>query len=145
MAGPSLLFLLTHARDLAYNQLELEFHQADLHGLAPSHAEIIMLLQNKGRLTMQEIARAIHRDKSTLTVLINKLERKGFVKRVPGLADRRRTYIEPQASCKIVARDIKKIYQRINTRLKTCLPATDRKRLAGHLQALTDGLLARGS
>lgn len=141
MSASSLLLKLNYTRDLAYNLLELEFHQIDMHGLAPSHAEIILFLQSGGRKTMQEIARHIQRDKSTLTVLINKLERKGFVKRVPGLADRRKTYIEPQASCAIVEKEIKKIYNKVNRLLVKDLSASDKKSLAKLLEICRGSLL----
>lgn len=140
MPAASLLIALNHSRDLAYGLLEQEFRQADMHGIGPSHAEIILLLQKQGRLTMQEIAAHIHRDKSTLTVLVNKLERKGFVIRVQGLADRRRTYIEPRPSAAIVEQKINKLYNKINRRISTCLNAKERQDLSRILDLLQSKL-----
>ena len=68
-------------------------NQNGLTGLVPSHGDILAVLYGSGKLTMQDIAKKIHRTKPTITVLVDKLEKLGFVKREKSLEDNRITYI----------------------------------------------------
>ena len=64
-----------------------------LAGLVPSHGDILAVLYVEGKSTMHDIAKKIHRTKPTITVLVDKLEKLGFVKREKSLEDNRITYI----------------------------------------------------
>ena len=48
-------------------------------GLAPSHGDIIAALLKKGELTKTEISNSICRDRSTVTVLVRKLNQLGYL------------------------------------------------------------------
>lgn len=61
--------------------------------LVPSHGYILAVLYQHKKLTMKEIAQKINRTKPTVTVLVNKLEKLGFVKREKSSEDSRLTYI----------------------------------------------------
>ncbi len=61
--------------------------------LVPSHGDILITLYLNGRITMKDIAEKIHRTKPTVTVLVNKLEKLGYVKRETNGDDGRCTYI----------------------------------------------------
>lgn len=50
-------------------------------GLAPSHGDILVCLYKNGKMTMKDIANSIHRTKPTVTVLVDKLEKLGYLKR----------------------------------------------------------------
>ena len=49
-------------------------------GLVPSHGDILICLYQNGKMTMKDIAQKIRRTKPTVTVLVDKLEKTGFVK-----------------------------------------------------------------
>lgn len=49
--------------------------------LVPSHGDILICLYQNSKMTMKDIAQKIHRTKPTVTVLVDKLEKFGFVKR----------------------------------------------------------------
>jgi len=51
-----------------------------MHGLVPSHGEILLTLLIHKELMMKEIAEKINRDPSTVTALVNKLKKSGYVK-----------------------------------------------------------------
>ncbi len=70
-----------------------ELKKNDIVGLVPSHGEILLLLYQNNKMTMKEIANKIHRSKSTVTVLVSKLEKSGFVKREILDTDNRYFYI----------------------------------------------------
>ncbi len=61
--------------------------------LSPSHGDILVNLFLNKEMTMQEIAEKIQRTKATTTVLIDKLEKYGFVKREKSKKDSRYTNI----------------------------------------------------
>lgn len=62
-------------------------------GLVPSHGDILVCLYKKGKMTMKDIADCIHRTKPTVTVLVDKLEKLGYLKREISEKDSRYTNI----------------------------------------------------
>ena len=62
-------------------------------GLVPSHGDILVCLYKNGKMTMKDIANCIHRTKPTVTVLVDKLEKLGYLKRVASDKDSRSTNI----------------------------------------------------
>ncbi|CAM2065335.1 MarR family transcriptional regulator [Sulfidibacter corallicola] len=88
------LFYLTsrlHARTDRFIQTRLNQH--GLKGLVPSHGAILSLLYQRGPMTMAALAEAIDRDRSTVTALVEKLVRSGYVARDPDPDDRRKTRV----------------------------------------------------
>lgn len=61
--------------------------------LKTSYGNIIYTLMNNGDLTMKDLAAKIQRDKSTLTVLIKKLEKNGYVRKIDNPDDARSKFI----------------------------------------------------
>ena len=62
-------------------------------GLAPSHGDILVCLYQNAKMTMKDIADCIHRTKPTVTVLVDKLEKLGYLKREASDKDSRYTYV----------------------------------------------------
>lgn len=60
---------------------------------SPSHGDILVVLYRNDRITMKEISEKIHRTKATVTVLVDKLEKIGLVRREKSSYDSRNTYI----------------------------------------------------
>ena len=85
--------------------------------LAPSHGDILAILYQHSKLTMKEIAEKIHRSKPTVTILVNKLEKFGFVKREKSSEDSRITYIILTSKSK----DFKPIFEKISKDLNKML------------------------
>ncbi|MFC1668853.1 MarR family winged helix-turn-helix transcriptional regulator [Spirochaetota bacterium] len=65
----------------------------DIKGFVPSHGEIIGMLFLKEKLQMKELAEMIDKDKSTVTALVKKLVRFGYVKKIRDKDDNRINYI----------------------------------------------------
>ncbi|WP_366296550.1 MarR family transcriptional regulator [Paenibacillus sp. AN1007] len=64
-----------------------------IHDLATSHGDIIYALYNHQRMTMAEIAKKIRKDKSTVTALVDKLVRTGYVLKERDAADSRIVHV----------------------------------------------------
>lgn len=62
-------------------------------GLVPSHGDILVCLYKNSKMTMKDIANCIHRTKPTVTVLVDKLEKLGYLKREVSNEDSRSTNI----------------------------------------------------
>ena len=58
--------------------------------ITPAQSAILFLLKKKNGQTMSELTQVLSIDNSTLTGLVDRLERVGFVKRNAGRLDRRR-------------------------------------------------------
>jgi DNA-binding MarR family transcriptional regulator len=88
-----LIALISRIRENANKFLLNELKQRGVEGLAPSHGDILTTLYHHETVTMAELAERIHRDKSTVTVLVEKLVKSGYVKKIKSPADRRITNI----------------------------------------------------
>ncbi|WP_313997380.1 MarR family transcriptional regulator [uncultured Paenibacillus sp.] len=64
------------------------------YGLSPSEFTILEVLYNKGRIPLQQIGEKILVTSGSVTYNIDKLEAKGFLKRIPCEEDRRVVYAE---------------------------------------------------
>ena len=51
-------------------------------GLSPSHAVLLYMVNLQGKIQQKEIGELLHLTPSTITRLIDKLERKGYVKKL---------------------------------------------------------------
>ncbi len=71
---------------------ELELRGVE--GLAPSHGDILVALFRNESLSMRDLSETIQRDKSTVTALVNKLVKLGYVEKYKGLVDSRITFVK---------------------------------------------------
>lgn len=89
------VFYISKTRQKMHKFIEKEIKAQGLDDLIPSHGNILTVLYNhKEPLTMKEIAEKIGKDKSTVTVLINHLLYRGYIKKTIHPLDRRVTLIE---------------------------------------------------
>lgn len=71
--------LIGRIRDKANKFLLKELQKLGLKNVAPSHGDILAALFKYEEATMTEISELIHRDRSTVTALVNKLIVLGYV------------------------------------------------------------------
>jgi DNA-binding MarR family transcriptional regulator len=64
-------------------------------GLGPTEEKTLLILSGTGPLTAGEIAERTGLTTASVTSLIDRLEQKGFVRRMRDTADRRRVIVEP--------------------------------------------------
>ena len=70
--------LVANIRNLLKNRLEKDLQE---YGISPSESIIIRRLCEKDNLTQRELAKDTYFKQSSLTLLIDKLEKKGMVER----------------------------------------------------------------
>lgn len=74
--------------------IESELKKREVHDLEASHGTILNILyRHEGKLPMKDISEKARRSKSTITQLIDRLSKSGYVKREQSDEDRRVFYI----------------------------------------------------
>lgn len=72
-----------------------ELKKHNLEGLAPSHGDILILLyDNEEGVPMNKITSSINKDKSTVTALVNKLEKMNLLVKFKNDTDSRSTMVK---------------------------------------------------
>ncbi len=66
-------------RDLAHKVIIKELVERGHEGLAPSHGDILSVLIFSGEMTKTEVSKRVKRKRSTVTTLLQKLERLGYI------------------------------------------------------------------
>ena len=84
-----LFSLASRLREKANTLITAELEKAGIHGIGPSHGDILTELFRQDGRSMCELASCIRRSKSTMTTLIGKLEAQHFVVKVQHPEDAR--------------------------------------------------------
>ena len=87
------LSVISKIHSLSSSFLKNELEEKGLNELVSSHGNILFQLSLEEKLSMSEIASRVHRDKSTTTVLVKKLEKEGYVERTKNQDDNRSFYL----------------------------------------------------
>lgn len=109
-----IIALISNIRDNANKLIVSQLEKNGIKGLAPTHGSILQALYHTNEeLTMQDISVKINRDKSTVTALVNKLVKLGFLEKLKNQEDSRITII----SLSQKAWDLKPIFDEISENL----------------------------
>lgn len=93
MGTGDIISLISKIRESANKFITDEMDKWGAKGLVPSHGDILSALLKHERLTMKEIADKIGRDKSTVTVLVNKLIDQGYIEKTRDIEDNRVVFV----------------------------------------------------
>lgn len=89
----NIIALISAVRDRANKYVTEGMEKRGVRGLVPSHGTILYSLFTKSRLTMKEVADKTGKDKSTVTALVEKLMKEGYIMKEKDTEDSRVTYI----------------------------------------------------
>lgn len=90
-----IVYFISKTKKKMVNFIEKKLKEKGLNDLVPSYGNILTALyDNDGKLSMKEIGELIGKDKSTVTPLVNKLSKLGYVKKEKCKEDRRLTYVK---------------------------------------------------
>lgn len=93
METEKIISLAARLRDKA-NRFILD--ELAIHGikeLAPSHGDILYVLFTTDTVSLSDLTNKINRDKSTITALVNKLVRLGYIQKFKNINDSRITQV----------------------------------------------------
>jgi len=107
------------------------------HDMSITQARLLGILRDRAP-TMNDLGRHLGLDKSSISGLVDRAERRGLVTRTASTVDRRAFHISMTAEGRRLAESVEAEYaQRIEALIAT-LPATDRR----HLQRVANRILA---
>ena len=109
--------------------------QAREHDVSMSQTRLLGVLRDR-RPTMNELASFLDLDKSSVTGLVDRAERRGLVERIPSATDRRAIQVALTATGRHLVSDAAARFEADVTALLGRLPPADRDALAGLISRL---------
>ncbi|MFB8376907.1 MarR family winged helix-turn-helix transcriptional regulator [Paenibacillus taichungensis] len=106
--------LIARIRDHINKQIVQELEQHNVIGIVPSHGDILMFLYREDALSIKMLAERVHRTQPTVTVLVNKLEKLGYVERSKSAEDSRVTMIRLTEQGRQLGPIFQQVSQQIN-------------------------------
>ncbi len=77
------------------NFIEAKIKEKEIYDIVPAYGNVLTALyNNNGELTMKDIGKLVGKDKSTITALVNKLAKQGYVSKEKCQIDKRVTYVK---------------------------------------------------
>lgn len=104
--------------------------------LTGRHVGVLLIVQEKGSITQQEIGKCAHIDRTTMVDLVDDLEKAGLVERKENPTDRRSHSIFLTRKCRESLPSIEKLCQEAEDRFLDCLTEKERKDLVRVLRKL---------
>jgi DNA-binding MarR family transcriptional regulator len=93
MEAKDIISLISKIEESANGFITSEMDRWGVKGLATSHGDILDALLRNEKLTMKELADKIGRDKSTITALVDKLVKQGYVEKTRDIEDNRVVFV----------------------------------------------------
>ncbi|MGB5823826.1 MAG: MarR family transcriptional regulator, partial [Proteocatella sp.] len=89
-----IIYFISRTKQKMIKFIEQKLEEKGIDDLIASHGNILTALyENDGKLTMSQIAKKIGKDKSTVTPLIDKLLKLGYINKVRSEDDKRVSFI----------------------------------------------------
>ena len=112
-----LIYLVFTAQQKLRTHLKNAMSEAGV-SITPAQSAILFLLKRKDGQTMSELTQELSIDNSTLTGLVDRLERSGFVKRNANTADRRSSHVYITGSGSEEIEHAKAVIRMVNDRIR---------------------------
>ena len=124
-----------HAQSASF--LKSELQTRGLPEMVSSHGNILFQLSKNEKMSMKELADAIHRDKSTVTALVSKLKEQGYVEKVSSDADSRVVFVRLTEKGKKYTVDTQAISSLLNEKCFAGFTEKDKDSLYGLLSRIS--------
>jgi DNA-binding MarR family transcriptional regulator len=111
------LYTLTSIRQRLFAFLKKQLAVEGISDVAPSFGDILFVLDQKGTVTLQEVARHTIKDKSTISSVINKLEAGGYLTKEKDATDARCTRLSLTAKAKKMKPPLLRISAKMNMQI----------------------------
>ena len=136
----SVLNLMSKIRSRAFLHLEKELAKLGIADLSPSHGDVLFVVSKFQPIDMRELAKMTGRDKSTLTQLVNRLIKNGYLNRIVPESDRRRAEILLTKKADLVAPILLKIGRNLEKKMLDGMSIQTSKMLIQTMQRIYDNL-----
>lgn len=135
-----LFVVLTRALDSVRKGVEKEIRS---YGLNPTEFAVLELLYNKGEQTVQKIGEKVLIASSSITYVVDKLEKKNLILRTPNQEDRRITQVSITEEGKTMMNEIFPGHVQAVQRILAGLDTTEKEEMISQLKKL--GVHAKSS
>jgi len=128
-------------REKANALVENELKNRGIKGIVPAHGPVLaFLLRQSEPVPIKAVVENVRRVKSTVTVMINTLEKHGYIRKLPCETDSRVTYVELTPKGRRLRKDFEEISQTLLSKLYGDMSKKDRERLVEQLESIEDNL-----
>ena len=133
--GPNaILFLVSRLQERAFRFITAELKNLGIEGIEPSHGAILRQLSIYGPLPMSRLATLIDRTKPTVTSLVNKLEKNGYVNRIADPEDNRVVRVRLTDKAISLVEDFRKVSKMMREKIFKGFSQAERHILAEYLE-----------
>ena len=136
MEAKDIISLISKIKESANGFITSEMDKWGVKGLATSHGDILDALLRSEKLTMKELADKISRDKSTITALVDKLIKHGYVEKTRDISDNRVVFVTLTEKGKELKPMFEKISQELLSRVYTGISQNEREELIKTLKKI---------
>ena len=132
---------IARIREQANLLIEAELRQRSIEGIVPAHGPVLAFLFQQSRpVPIKTVVENVRRVKSTVTVMINTLEKHGYIRKSPSESDNRVTYVELTPKGRRFRKDFEDISKSLLTRVYGDMSEKDRERLVKQLENIESNL-----
>jgi len=134
---------IARIREQANLLIERELRERSITGIVPAHGSVLVFLfQQSKPVPIKMIVEDVRRAKSTVTAMVNTLERHGYVRKLPCESDNRVTYVELTPKGRRFRKDFDDISKSLLDRVYGDMSVKDRERLVRQLEQIEQNLRA---
>lgn len=128
---------IARIRESANLLIGKELRKRSIEGIVPAHGPVLFFLfQQKKPVPIKAVVESAHRVKSTVTVMINTLEKYGYIKKSPCEKDSRVTYVELTPKGRKLRKDFEQISRALLDKLYGDMKEKDREILVIQLDRI---------
>jgi DNA-binding MarR family transcriptional regulator len=132
---------IARVRELANVWLERELERRAIEGIQPAHGAVLaFLFKQQSPVPIKEIVERVRRVKSTVTGMVNTLERHGYVRKAPCKHDGRVVYVELTEKGEALRADFSEISESLVATVYGQMSRKDRESLSRLLCQLEKNL-----
>jgi DNA-binding MarR family transcriptional regulator len=132
---------IARIRELANSLIERGLEDRRIKGIVPAHGPVLLFLfQQSKPVPIKAVVESARRVKSTVTVMINTLEKHGYIQKTPCETDNRVTFVELTRKGRNFRKDFDEISQILLTKLYGDMGKKDRERLVKQLDRIEQNL-----
>lgn len=113
----NLLYVLSNIRNRAFSFLQSEMNQVGIEDIPPSYGDILFAIKKKKELSVKEICEITQKDKSTVSVIVNKLVKSGYVIKERDASDNRAVKIKLSEKATVAGEKMMEISGKLNKQL----------------------------
>jgi len=141
MNTESIIAQIARVRELANALIETELRKRSIKGIVPAHGQVLsFLFQQNKPVPIKAVVENVRRVKSTVTVMINTLERHGCLRKLACDTDNRITLIELTPAGRKLRKEFEEISSSLLDRVYLGVKKKDRQLLVDLLDVVETNL-----